>query len=51
MAEEIEKIYIIPLRKNNFKTSKAAPTAIKRVKNYLTRHMKVEEKISGWMTH
>jgi len=48
MAEEIEKIYIIPLRKNNFKTSKAAPTAIKRVKNYLTRHMKVEEK-NIWM--
>jgi len=48
MAEEIEKIYIIPLRKNNFKTSKAAPTAVKRVKNYLTRHMKVEEK-DIWM--
>ena len=48
MAEEIEKIYIIPLRKNNFKTSKAAPAAVKRVKNYLTRHMKVEEK-DIWM--
>jgi len=43
MAEEIERIYIIPLRKNNFKSSKAAPTAIKRVKDFLTRHMKVEE--------
>ncbi|MCJ7570757.1 MAG: 50S ribosomal protein L31e [Candidatus Thermoplasmatota archaeon] len=43
MAEEIEKIYIIPLKKTGFKSSKAAPTAIKRVKKYLTRHMKVEE--------
>ena len=48
MAEEIEKIYVIPLKKTNFRSSKAAPTAVKRVKNYLTRHMKVEkEKI--WM--
>jgi len=44
MAEEIERIYVIPLRKTGFKSSKAAPTAVKRVKNYLTRHMKVEEK-------
>ena len=43
MAEEIERIYIIPLKKLGHKSSKAAPTAIKRVKNYLTRHMKVEE--------
>ena len=43
MAEEIEKIYIIPLKKTGFISSKAAPTAIKRVKKYLTRHMKVEE--------
>jgi large subunit ribosomal protein L31e len=43
MAEEIEKIYIIPLKNNNFKSSKAAPTAIKRVRNYLTKHMKVDE--------
>ena len=48
MAEEIEKIYVIPLKKTNFRSSKATPTAVKRVKNYLTRHMKVEkEKI--WM--
>jgi large subunit ribosomal protein L31e len=46
MAEEIEKIYVIPLKKTGFKSSKSAPTAVKRVKNYLTRHMKVEsEKI------
>jgi len=44
MAEEIERIYIIPLKKNGFKSSKAAPSAVKRVKSYLTRHMKVEEK-------
>jgi large subunit ribosomal protein L31e len=48
MAEEIEKIYVIPLKKNNYKSSKAAPTAIKRVKNYLTRHMKVEKE-NIWM--
>ena len=44
MAEEIERIYIIPLKKTGYKSSKAVPTAVKRVKEYLTRHMKVEEK-------
>ena len=44
MAEEIERIYVIPLKKIGYKSSKAAPTAVKRVKNYITRHMKVEEK-------
>lgn len=44
MAEEIERIFIIPLKKAGFKSSKAAPTAVKRVKNYLTKHMKVEDK-------
>lgn len=44
MAEEVERIYVIPLRKKSgFKSSKAAPVAIKRVKTFLTRHMKVEE--------
>ena len=43
MAEEIERIFVIPLRKVGFKSSKAAPSAVKRVKSYLTRHMKVEE--------
>jgi large subunit ribosomal protein L31e len=43
MAEEIERIYVIPLKKTGFKASKAAPTAIKRVKKYLTHHMKVED--------
>lgn len=44
MAEEVERIYVIPLRKTGFKSSKSAPSAVKRVKNYLTRHMKVEQK-------
>lgn len=44
MAEELERIYIIPLRKIGYNASKAAPTAIKRVKQFLTRHMKVEDK-------
>jgi len=43
MAEELEKIYIIPLKKKGFKNSRSAPTAVKRVKSYLTKHMKVEE--------
>jgi len=43
MAEELERIYIIPLRKIGYNASKAAPTAIKRVKHFLTRHMKVEK--------
>jgi large subunit ribosomal protein L31e len=44
MAEEVERIYVIPLRRSGFKSSKSAPAAIKRVRNYLTRHMKVEKK-------
>lgn len=48
MAEEVERIYVIPLKKNGYKSSKAAPTAIKRVKSYLSKHMKVEEK-DIWM--
>lgn len=43
MAEELERIYIIPLKKIGYKSSKAAPSAIKRVKHFLTRHMKVEK--------
>jgi large subunit ribosomal protein L31e len=31
------------LKKKGFKSSRSAPTAIKRVKSYLTKHMKVEE--------
>ena len=44
MAEELERIFVIPLKTKGFKRSKAAPTAVKRVKKYLTKHMKVEEK-------
>jgi large subunit ribosomal protein L31e len=44
MAEELERIYIIPLKNKGMKSSKAAPTAVKRVKQYLTKHMKVETK-------
>lgn len=44
MAEEVERIYVIPLRRTGFKSSKSASAAIKRVRNYLTRHMKVEKK-------
>ena len=42
MAEEIERIYVIPLKKTNYKRARAAPTAIKRVRSYLNKHMKVE---------
>ena len=44
MADEIERIYVIPLKKFGAKSSVAAPIAVKRVKKYLTRHMKVEQK-------
>jgi large subunit ribosomal protein L31e len=43
MAEELERIYIIPLKKTNYKNSSAADSAIKIVRRFLTRHMKVEE--------
>jgi large subunit ribosomal protein L31e len=43
MAEETEKIYVIPLKKKNYRSSIAAPTAMKRMKQYLVKHMKVEE--------
>ena len=48
MAEEVERIYVIPLKKEGYNSSKAAPTAVKRVKSYLSKHMKVEEK-DIWM--
>lgn len=44
MVEEIERIYVIPLKKRNFRSSVAAPTAVKQVKHYLRRHMKVDDK-------
>ncbi len=44
MADEIERIYVIPLKKQNYNRSRAADTAVKRVKNFLKKHMKVEDK-------
>ena len=43
MTEETERIYVIPLKKKYFPASKAAPTAVKRVKQYINHHMKVDE--------
>ena len=42
MVEEVERIFVIPLKKIGLKSSKAAPTAVKLVKSFLTRNMKVE---------
>jgi large subunit ribosomal protein L31e len=40
--KEIERIYVIPLRKAKIgRTSLAAPRAVKVVRNYLSKHMKV----------
>ncbi|TET77727.1 MAG: 50S ribosomal protein L31e, partial [Candidatus Cloacimonadota bacterium] len=44
----MEKIYVIPLKKKGFKSSMAAPIAVKRVKQFLTKHMKIEAK-DIWM--
>jgi len=43
MAEETERIFVIPLTKKGIVHSKAAPTAMKRVKQYLQKHMKAAE--------
>jgi large subunit ribosomal protein L31e len=43
MAEETERIYVIPLKKKGIVHSKAAPSAMKRVKQYLQKHMKAAE--------
>ena len=40
MAEELEKIFIIPLKQKGHVSSKAAPMAMTRVKNFLIKHMK-----------
>lgn len=40
--KEIERIYVVPLRKIKIgRSSLAAPRALKQVRNYLTKHMKV----------
>ena len=44
MAEELERTYVIPLRKvKNVKRTIRAPRAIREVQNFLTKHMKAEE--------
>ena len=43
MTEETEKIFVIPLKRKGYASSKAAPTAMKRVKQYLMRHMSTSE--------
>jgi len=48
MADEVERIFVIPLKKTGHKSSRAAPTAVKRIKSYLKKHMKVEEE-NIWM--
>ena len=41
--KEVERIYIIPLRKAKIgRSSLAAPRAIKQVRSFLTKHMKVD---------
>jgi len=41
-SKEIERIYIVPLRRAKIgRTSKAAPRAVKHVRGFLNRHMKV----------
>ncbi len=40
MTEEIEKIFVIPLKIKGYVSSNAAPVAMKRVKTYLMKHMK-----------
>lgn len=42
--KEIERIYIVPLRKAKIgRASLAAPRAVKQVRSYLTKHMKVDK--------
>jgi large subunit ribosomal protein L31e len=41
-SKEIERIYVVPLRRAKFgRSSRAAPRAVKQVRGYLTKHMKV----------
>ena len=43
MPEETEKIFVIPLKTKGYASSKAAPIAMKRVKQYLMKHMKTTQ--------
>ncbi len=46
MAENLERVYTIPLRNvKNVKRTIRAPRAIREVRNFLMKHMKVEEVI------
>jgi large subunit ribosomal protein L31e len=43
-SKEIERIYVVPLRRAKFgRSSLAAPRAIKQVRGFLNKHMKVEK--------
>ncbi|OWT33371.1 50S ribosomal protein L31e [Methanobrevibacter sp. 87.7] len=44
MAEDLERVYTIPLRNvKNVKRTIRAPRAIREVRNFLMKHMKVED--------
>ncbi|MGN1363627.1 MAG: 50S ribosomal protein L31e [Methanobrevibacter sp.] len=46
MAEDLERVYTIPLRNvKNVKRTIRAPRAIREVRNFLMKHMKVEDVI------
>jgi len=43
-SKEIERIYVVPLRKAKIgRSSRAAPRAVKHVRSFLNRHMKVDK--------
>lgn len=43
-SKEIERIYVVPLRRAKIgRASRAAPRAVKQVRGFLNRHMKVEK--------
>jgi large subunit ribosomal protein L31e len=43
-GKELERIYVVPLRRAKIgRSSRAAPRAIKEVRGFLTKHMKVDE--------
>lgn len=42
--KEIERVYVVPLKRAKIgRSSLAAPRAVKEVRNYLTKHMKVDK--------
>ena len=44
MVEDLERVYTIPLRNvKNVKMTIRAPRAIREVRNFLMKHMKVED--------